>query len=233
MQLFFDPYVLQNQCLNEEESHHALKVLRKKRGEVIQIIDGQGYLYSAQILEEKDRKCKVKILESDFFENHNAPLDLYVCPTKNMDRIEWMVEKCVEIGLRSIHFFEVKNSDRKEMKLNRIERILVSAIKQSKQYYLPEVYEMVKFKDIFTKIDPTSLKLMAYVDHSQSKTISDFTFNKPVSMLIGPEGDFAPFEVEMAIKNGFESISLGKNVLRTETAGMFVTSVIAQKFNQK
>ncbi|MEY2792799.1 MAG: rRNA ((1498)-N(3))-methyltransferase [Bacteroidota bacterium] len=216
--------------LSADDSFHANKVLRLKTGDSIYLLNGKGKKYKAILTESNSKKSLFSNLsiETDVFENKNL-LNLWIAPTKQMERIEWMVEKCTEMGLRSIGFFYSKNSERKEIKLPRLEKIIISAIKQSKQLFLPEIHEIQSFEGLVN-----SLKIrneqngFAYISTNNSKSIQNFAHKKKISnILIGPEGDFTQKEIELLFSNDFNSFSLGESILRTETAGLLCTAAFA------
>ena len=222
MQLFYEPDLLESNFLSEMESKHCVKVLRKKAGDVIHVIDGKGNLIEAEVKVAHHKKCELTILDvQKEFEKRNYFLHLAIAPTKNMDRIEWCIEKAVEIGVDEISFLKCENSERSVVKLERIDRIVVSAMKQSLKAYKPKVNEIESFKT-FVSTCTNMVKLIAHLEEADKKYISNFE-GDDYCMLIGPEGDFSPQEIGMAIDSGFQSVSLGASRLRTETAG--VTSV--------
>ena len=221
MHLFYDPTIDAESDihqLSEDESKHACRVLRLKIGDLFQLLDGNGGLYQSRICDDNPKKCKVKIESREFHPLPSYQIHIAIAPTKNMDRIEWFVEKATEIGLTDVTLIISKNSERKEVKLERIEKILVSAMKQSKQFYLPRLHPVSSIKP-FILNHPNGL--IAHCMHNDKSTISN-SFNKiDCPILIGPEGDFTEEEVTMALNNGYKSVTLGSNRLRTETAGLY------------
>ncbi len=221
MQLFYEPNASGDQfILNEEESRHCIKVLRKKVGDKISIIDGKGNFYTCQIIEANPKKCLLKSIEVISEEQKNFYIHIAIAPTKNIDRIEWFVEKAVELGIDEISFLLCQNSERRQLKLERIEKKTISAMKQSLKATLPKLNELQNF-DAFIKANNGSDKFIGFVDmdnpnqlYMQARRGSNYL------MLVGPEGDFTIDEVQLAINNGFKKISLGKSRLRTETAGI-------------
>lgn len=226
MQLFFEPNVKTQNFLSLEDSKHCIKVLRKKKGEIIQIIDGKGGFYTCRILDENLNKCVFKI--EKFEENLNekkSKINLYIAPTKNIDRIEFMLEKIVEIGISSINFIETEHSINKNVKINRLEKIAVSAIKQSLRTFLPYVNpEIQKFdQKLISKLKGKNL--FGHLSDS-AISIQDFKSSEDINIFIGPEGDFSSKEVKLAIDNNFIQVSLGKSRLRTETAGLYAVVIL-------
>lgn len=221
MQLFYEPDVLQTQLLSEGESKHCIKVLRKKSGDVINIIDGLGNLIKAEIVDPNPKKCALKIVEvQDNFEQRSYKLHLAIAPTKNMDRIEWCVEKAVEIGIDEITFLRCDNSERTVVKLERVDRIIISAMKQSIKAFKPILNEVTPIKSFLNSCE-NQVKMIAHLEEGDKKYISDFkNSTADYCLLIGPEGDFSPSEINLAMEEGFKSVSLGQSRLRTETAGV-------------
>lgn len=209
--------------LTSEESWHCAKVLRKKAGDAIQLIDGKGNFYGAVLELVSDKKCTANITSGPVLQaKRNYYLHLAIAPTKQIDRIEWMIEKAVEIGIDEISFINCKNSERTVIKIERIHKIIESAVKQSLQAYLPTINELTSFK-VIINASKEDQKLIAHCYDSEKENLKQIDFkNKSTLILIGPEGDFAKEEVELAINNKFKAVSFGNNRLRTETAGLYV-----------
>ncbi|MCX8489593.1 MAG: 16S rRNA (uracil(1498)-N(3))-methyltransferase [Cyclobacteriaceae bacterium] len=220
MNLFFQPAVSEGiNHLTAEESHHAFRVLRMSSGDDIQITDGQGVFYQAQIVSIDSKECVFKINAHEKIPAKNFRIHIAIAPTKNADRIEWFVEKAVEIGVHEISFILCKNSERKVLNMERIEKIAVSAMKQSQQPWMPKLHPLQLVRDILTQ--PADQKFIAYVDSANPIHLKAIAKpNKSYLVLIGPEGDFSKEELESAQQLGFEKVSLGENRLRTETAGL-------------
>ncbi len=228
MQLFYIPEITGNTvALDADESKHAVKVLRLSSGDQIQIVDGKGGFYLAEILDAHPKSCSISILETHKeFEKRDFSLHLAIAPTKNIDRFEWCLEKCTEIGVDTITPLLSAHSERKIIKPERLEKILVSAMKQSVKAYLPKLNELTRFEDLIS----TGFQGEKYIAHCNDgekphlqKLVSK---GKDVLLLIGPEGDFSPEEVEQAKAAGFTEISLGKARLRTETAGVVACHIV-------
>jgi 16S rRNA (uracil1498-N3)-methyltransferase len=213
--------------LTAEESWHCAKVLRCKAGEAIHLIDGRGHFYKAELLSVNEKKCEALVTSGPTLQpKRDYYLHLAIAPTKNIDRIEWLVEKAVEIGIDELTFIRCKNSERTVIKIDRIHKIVESAVKQSLQAYLPKVNELVDFSKLFSI--PSDLKLIAHcMDGDKSHIRSLHIKNKKSLVVIGPEGDFTEQEVKTALENNFSPITLGANRLRTETAGLFVCNAFA------
>jgi len=221
MQLFYAPDIREIAELPEDEARHAIRVLRLTEGDTIELTDGKGFFYKAVITHAHPKHCEIHIVEEwqpkplgDFY------LHIAVAPTKNMDRLEWFAEKATEIGINEITCLNCRYSERKEVKTSRLEKILVSAMKQSLKATLPHLNEMTKFKE-FVKQPFDGRKFIAHCEEG-AKSLLKKTYQpgENALILIGPEGDFSPEEISLALENGFEPISLGNSRLRTETAAL-------------
>jgi 16S rRNA (uracil1498-N3)-methyltransferase len=223
MQLFFHQHITENTFnLDQEESKHLIKVLRKGLGDKVDFTDGQGYLYRCVILEDNPKKAGIKVIERLFDPEDDYYIHLAICPTKNPDRMEWMIEKITEIGVHEITMMESEHSERSFLKLDRLEKKIVAACKQSLKTRIPKLNPICPMKDMVVNAKFDSYqRFIAYVDKDNNHHL--FEKAKPNSsylVLIGPEGDFAKKELELAFKNFFIPCSLGKSRLRTETAGL-------------
>ena len=223
MHLFYTP-AIQNSSftLDEDESKHAIRVLRLLAGDIIYLMDGKGGLYECNITDANPKRCTVSIVKKEQTEKRKTSLHLAVAPTKNMDRMEWLVEKATEIGMDEISMLLSANSERAIIKTERLEKIAVSAIKQSLKTYLPLINEMIPFKKFVENHKAFSgKKCIAYCGEGDKKPLKNvIDSNSNALILIGPEGDFTKEEVAFAIQNGFETVSLGNSRLRTETAAL-------------
>lgn len=221
-QLFYQPDLdLGVDYLNEEESKHCIKVLRKKSGEPFLLTDGKGRFYEATIRDADPRKCTFTITRTYAEQSRNFHIHLAISPTKNPDRLEWMVEKCVEIGIDQITFIKCANTERTWLKTDRLKKVALSAMKQSQRATLPALSELISFQE-FIHLNPgKTQRFIAYVDSSNPEHLMQKADKgNSYVILIGPEGDFSIPELEAAQHNGFQKVSLGKNRLRTETAGV-------------
>lgn len=221
MHVFYTPDILTNPELPEEEAGHCLRVLRLGIGAEITLTDGKGSFYKAVISAATNKRCQVQILETipqePFWKGH---LHLAMAPTKNMDRIEWFAEKATEIGFDELSFLNCRFSERKVIKTDRVEKIVVSALKQSLKANKPVVNEMIDFKK-FMEMDFPGQKFIAHCYEGEKTPLKDAIVpGEDTLVLIGPEGDFSKEEVELAESKGFKAISLGKSRLRTETAAL-------------
>ena len=221
MALFYVPDIADRWELSEEEAAHCLRVLRLSVGDALEITDGRGTLYKAEIASIAGKHCYVEAKEIiDMPKSWKGNIHIAIAPTKNMDRIEWLAEKATEIGLDAITFLNCRFSERKVIKTERVERIVVSAMKQSLKYNKPVVSEMVDFKQ-FISMPRDGAKFIAHCYDSERVLLKDvLREGEDATILIGPEGDFSPEEVELAVKAGFRPVSLGSSRLRTETAGL-------------
>ena len=226
MQLFYSPLLNKedtNYTFDKEESNHIVKVLRKKNGDKLMVTNGKGYLFNTIINTDNDRKCSVTIVEYDFKEPENFHIHLAVAPTKMNERFEWFLEKATEIGIHEITPIICDHSERKQIKLERFEKIVQAAMKQSLHRYMPILHDAVSFK-AFIQQENDSHKYIAHCEETE-KTLLKNAIPKGASytLLIGPEGDFSSSEIDSALKANFKPVSLGNTRLRTETAAVVAT----------
>lgn len=221
MALFYVPDISERWELSEEEAAHALRVLRLAVGAELEITDGKGSLYKARIASINGKHCFVETVEGIAMpKNWKGNIHVAIAPTKNMDRMEWLAEKATEIGLDALTFLNCRFSERKVVKCDRVERIVVSAMKQSLKYHKPVVGEMTDFRK-FVAYECPGAKFIAHCHEGERVLLKDVLVpGEDATILIGPEGDFSPEEVDMAIKAGYVPVSLGSSRLRTETAGL-------------
>jgi len=222
MTLFYHPDILENQVLPENEARHALKVLRLGRGDEINIIDGKGAFYTAIIKDDNPKRCVLEIAACEIQKPlWTGKIEVAVAPSKNIDRMEWFVEKAVEIGIDSIFFLSCRYSERKEIKTERIRKVAISAMKQSLKAKLPEISEMIDYKK-FIHQPFVGQKFIAHCQNYEKAVFQDVcSKNTDVRILIGPEGDFSNEEISLALEAGFVPVSLCESRLRTETAALF------------
>ena len=234
LHIFYAPEIELTHELPQEEAAHAVRVLRMSEGDDLVVTDGKGAFYDCVITLASNKHCMVEIKGKREGEAlWNGEIHLAVAPTKNMDRMEWWAEKATEIGIDAIHFVQCANSERKVMKCERIEKIVVSAMKQSHKTVKPGVNEMVSFKQ-FIKIPFEGQKFIAHCYDevpgvsAQKPFLADVVKANGASLvMIGPEGDFSIEEVKLAVDAGFVPISLGKSRLRTETAALVAVHLMA------
>ncbi|MDR1810530.1 MAG: 16S rRNA (uracil(1498)-N(3))-methyltransferase [Prevotella sp.] len=225
--LFFAPDILQHPELPEGEAAHCLRVLRKKEGDNIFITDGRGHFFDATLVLAASKRCFVEINRTiDAPKQWPFRVEIAFAPTKNSDRIEWFAEKATEIGIDCFSPLLCQHSERKEIKPERIEKILVAAMKQSQKAWLPEFREMQPFS-AFVKQPFDGQMFIAHCEKGQKQLLKNACAKGGnVLVLIGPEGDFSPQEIEEALANGFIPASLGDSRLRTETAALVACHTI-------
>jgi len=227
MNLFYKPDISEeNNILSPEESKHCILVLRLKKGDEISLTDGRGNLFHAVLTGDDFRKCTFII--TDIHKDYGKKdfhLHIAIAPTKNIDRFEWFLEKATEIGINEITPLICDHSERRTVNSERLNKILVSAMKQSLKAYLPELNQPVKFDD-FIKKKRESQKMIAWYDEKNLMMKEVYNRGKNVVVLIGPEGDFSGEEIRIAREAGFVSVNLGNSRLRTETAGVVACHTI-------
>lgn len=221
MNLFFQPLIKEGRhYLDPDESRHCTKVLRKKTGDKITVVDGKGMFFEAVLTEADARQCHFKIVNETAALSRSFNIHIALAPTKNTDRMEWFVEKATEIGIDQISFIHCKHSERTKLRLDRIERVAIHAMKQSLKASIPQINDLINF-DEFIKHRQEKEKFIAYVDNSNPHHLKDVAVpSSSYCVLIGPEGDFSDEELDLANISGYRKISLGKSRLRTETAAL-------------
>lgn len=227
MNLFYQPLISEGiHHLDEEESRHCVKVLRKNSGDRIHLTDGKGFFYDALISKPDFRQCQFSIEKTIPAEMRNYTIHIAIAPTKNADRIEWFVEKATEFGIDKITLIECENSERTFLKTERLRKLAVSAMKQSLKATLPVIDDQMPFSDLIASSKEGG-KFIAYVDNSNTVHLQHVAARSQASVvLIGPEGDFSQGEVTLALKAGFTKVSLGKSRLRTETAAVAACHIL-------
>lgn len=223
MSLFYAP-LLQHDAthyqLSEEESKHCIKVLRMQVGAVIELINGQG-LQAFAVLEDAHPKRAIVQIHSRQIHKPTPVLHIAMAPTKNMDRIEWYLEKATELGLSKLTFLNCDRSERKQVNMERLEKIAVAAMKQSKRFYLPQIEGLQQFED-FIGLYPEG-----YIGHcEESPKIGLKEIKAGLPFLIGPEGDFSKNEIELARVSGYQAVDMSAFRLRTETAALLATTAL-------
>jgi 16S rRNA (uracil1498-N3)-methyltransferase len=210
--------------LNEVESNHASKVLRLNVDQSIEIINGKGLIAQAKIAVAHHKRCEVEIENIEFHEKSEQQIHLAICPTKGNDRFEWMLEKIVEIGVDSITPLISENSERSKLNYERLEKIILSASKQSLRAYMPNLNPQEKVSDFIAN---NKNALMAHCDSRfERESLNSKHLSSESTIMIGPEGDFSKKEIELALHHGLKSVSLGNNRLRTETAGLVAVTLL-------
>lgn len=222
MHIFYTPEITgKTYTLDETESKHCVRVLRLEKGDEITLVDGRGGFFTAEIADPDPKRCTVTVIKSELnFGIRNFQVQVAIAPTKNIERIEWFLEKATEIGINRVTPLLCRHSERKEIKHERLEKVMVSAMKQSLKAYLPQLDELTKFNDLIRQ----PFEGQKFIAHCEEQH-RDLLKNAVKSggnylILIGPEGDFSPEEIELAIAAGFVPVSLGDSRLRTETAGV-------------
>ena len=223
MQLFYNSELdtsIKTFNFSKDESRHIVKVLRKSTGDLLMITNGKGWIFEAEVIIPNHNKCVVSILKSTFETPRPYTIHLAVAPTKMNDRYEWFIEKATEIGVDMITPIICQNSERKIIKTERFEKILQSAMKQSLHCYLPSLAPAIRFSE-FIKMPQEGATFIAHCEDGEKLKFKDqIEAKKSITILIGPEGDFSPKEIELALKHQYIPVSLGASRLRTETAGI-------------
>lgn len=220
---FYAPDIEATLTLPESDSQHCVKVLRKSAGDIIEVIDGKGHRFTCRLLEAHHKRAKVEIIEQTelppFWPNDIA---VGVAPTKHLDRMEWLTEKLTEIGINSITPLLCRWSERKEIKTERLEKIAVSAMKQSLKGMCPCINPMTPFRKFIESVKNYPQKFIAHCDDTHPRLLLSKEYRPGIDtvIIIGPEGDFSPEEIETATEAGFVAVSLGEARLRTETAAL-------------
>ena len=222
MHIFYTPDISSDSyTLSETESKHCIRVLRLEKGDEITLVDGRGGFFSAEISDPNPKHCTVNVVKSELnFGLRNFQVHVAIAPTKNIERIEWFLEKATEIGIDRVTPLLCRYSERKEIKTDRLEKVMVSAMKQSLKAFLPHLDPLTRFND-FVSQSYNGQKFIAHCEEQQRDLlISKILPDEKYLILIGPEGDFSSEEIELAIQSGFHPVSLGESRLRTETAGL-------------
>ena len=232
MQLFFNPDInetTQNITFDKIESKHIVRVLRKKEGSLLHITNGKGSLFTAKVVLANDKKCLATIIEVSQKPKHwDYYLHIAVAPTKNNDRIEWFLEKATEIGIDEITPIICSNSERKVVKMERLEKIIQAAMKQSLQAILPKLNAPVKFNDFIKNTTEGTCCIAHCEEQGEKKLLKNAIVNSDKNtILIGPEGDFSKKEIELALQENYIPISLGESRLRTETAALVAVHTVS------
>ena len=223
--IFYCPDLTQGQhefSLSSVESKHCIKVLRVKEGQSIELVNGKGLKAQAIITKAHMSACQVSIQKVTEKKNERN-IHIAIAPTKQMERMEWLVEKAVELGVTELSFLQCQNNERRSMRMDRLEKIAVSALKQSQRFHLPQIHEMIAFeKFILTHQN-------GYIAHCLGENkIGIHSISKPGPILIGPEGDFTEKEVHFAVQHGYQALTLGEYRLRTETAALFCVAMLSK-----
>lgn len=232
MHLFYTPDInTSTYTLSEEESKHCIRVLRLVEGDRIYLVDGRGGFYETHIIEAHPKRCMVQVLDVKLnFGKRNYYLHVAISPLKSLDRFEWFLEKATEIGIDEITPIITHRSEKREIKLDRCNKIIEAAMKQSKKAFHPKLNEYIAYnKFINNKVEEDATKLIAHCLDSEKKKLSDYisVVPKKYLILIGPEGDFTEEEIVLANNKNFEALDLGESRLRTETAAIKACALVA------
>ena len=227
MNLFYQPQLPDGILhLDSDESRHCVKVLRKRSGDTIRVTDGKGAFYDVVLTDADPHRCSFQICSKVSELPRSYHIHIAISPTKNADRIEWFVEKSVELGIDTITLLECKNTERSYLKTERLEKVAISAMKQSLKASLPLINSLTDYSKLVTTSEASS-KFIAFVDQTNPYHLKDVA--RPGSdylLLIGPEGDFSSQELSLALTHNFQKVSLGSSRLRTETAGMAACHIL-------
>ncbi len=229
MQLFF-----QENCkpptivFDQEESKHLTKVLRKKNGDQVSVTNGTGELFECLITKADPKQTQLSVIKTSLTPEDEFYIHLVIAPTKSPDRMEWMIEKITEIGIHEISLIHSANSERSFLKTDRLQKKIISACKQSLKFRIPKLNSICDFEEIIKKFNSADQqKFIAYVDENHQNHLFDLAKPKgKYIILIGPEGDFTPEEIQLAIQQNYLPVSLGKSRLRTETAGLVAVDTL-------
>jgi 16S rRNA (uracil1498-N3)-methyltransferase len=231
MHLFYTPDInTSTYTLSEEESKHCIRVLRLEEDDKIYLVDGRGGFYETHIIEAHPKRCMVQVLDVKLnYGKRNYRLHMAISPLKSLDRFEWFLEKATEIGIDEITPIITQRSEKRELKLERSNKIIESAMKQSKKAFHPKLNEAIAFSKFLENDNAEEIKLIAHCLESDKKSVDDYRTNehKNYLILIGPEGDFTEDEIKAATLKGYTPLSLGDARLRTETAGIKATALIS------
>ncbi|WP_037321703.1 16S rRNA (uracil(1498)-N(3))-methyltransferase [Salegentibacter sp. Hel_I_6] len=231
MQLFYTPNIEKTDkqiIFPKDESRHIAKVLRKNQGDILKVTNGKGSLFTAEITEANPKQCLAKVIEVEEERSKKYRLHLAVAPTKMNDRYEWFLEKATEIGVDEITPIICDHSERKSVKLNRYERVLQSAMKQSLHFSLPLLNEAISFSD-FMASEINGQKFIAHCEEGMPRLSlkNESKAEEKITILIGPEGDFSSEEIKKAMEKEWKAVTLGASRLRTETAAIVACHTVA------
>lgn len=233
MHLFYHPHIQGDVIeLDEQESKHAIRVLRLSRGDGVTLVDGRGGWYEARIIEDHPKRCKLQI-ESYIPEYlpQSYSLHLAVAPTKNTDRFEWFIEKATEIGISEITPLICARSERKEVKPERLEKIIISAMKQSLKAFKPVLHDPIDMES-FLQVRRSGTLGIAHCYPSERRGVKELESSGDYTLMVGPEGDFTEEEIALAMEAGYLPFHLGDSRLRTETAALFITAAISLRHQE-
>lgn len=227
MNIFYTPDISgNNYTLSEEESKHCIRVLRKEKGQMLTLVDGRGCWYEAEIVDPNPKRCLVEVRQSREEEQSRPKLHIAIAPTKNNERTEWFLEKATEIGVAEVTLLLCEHSERRQINVERFEKVMISAMKQSLKATLPRLNNLTNF-ETFVKDCAAADRFIAHCyDGNKTHLYNNLKMGNDVVVLIGPEGDFSEEELKQALDFGFAGISLGDSRLRTETAGVVACEMV-------
>ena len=211
--------------LNEDTSRHVVQVLRMKPPGKLQLTDGAVNLLTAEIIDDHKKKCTVKITERKLILQKQQKVSVAISLLKNNNRFEWFLEKATEIGVTEIIPLLCERTEKQQFRFERMRQILISAMMQSKQVWLPSLHQPIPALKVMSS-SPYSVKLIAHCEEAEKTPVIDFRQQSSVQILIGPEGDFSGEEIEIAINNNYKPVTLGHSRLRTETAGVVASTLL-------
>lgn len=224
MKLFYGEIEGNVVTINDEEQQHIVKVLRMKNGEAIHVTDGKGNLASGKLMIE-GKKAHIVVDEiKNNLPDFSPKLHIAIAPTKNIDRIEFFVEKAVEMGISEITFLQTEKTERKNINLDKIKKQAIAASKQSLRFHFPIINDVMKIQDFLKNIDPEHMFVAHCHENLERTELNEIPKLKNITFLIGPEGDFSEKEISFLAENNIKAVSLGNQRLRTETAGIFVAA---------
>jgi len=235
MRVFYHPIIFelnQESTLPEEESKHICKVLRMQNGDELALVNGKGTEAKAAIIDNHPKKCLIQITSIQQVEKEDYHIHIALAPTKSIDRIEWLVEKMTELGVHEISFILTKQSERKNIKIERLEKIAIAAMKQSKRHFLPIINPLIPLDEFLENHEICGVAHCSELTQKQTITSLAIDTIKKLPILIGPEGDFTPEEIKMIQKNQNLFINLGKTRLRTETAALYACALLKSKLEE-
>lgn len=213
-----------------EEAAHCYQVLRHRPGDQIEFTDGVGNMYTGEITTLSKKSGVVQIIHQKMMPQLPYKLQVAIAPTKNINRLEWFIEKACEIGVDSIQFLECEHSERVRLRMDRLHKIMVAACKQSLKAHFPALGVLEPF-ETFIQQPRAGSKLIAYCNDTQTEVLAKQGIEQELTILIGPEGDFSNKEIELALQHGYTGLSLGNQRLRTETAGIQACSWVSYHFS--
>jgi 16S rRNA (uracil1498-N3)-methyltransferase len=215
--------------LPETEAHHVLQVLRYKIGDTLKVTNGMGDMFDCKINEVSKKRCVLEIVAEQYTASAPHPITLAIAPTKSRERMEWCLEKATEIGVKNIQFIQTSYSEKWRITNDRFEKVLIAAMKQSAQVWLPKLLPIISFENWIKQTDNAAQKLICHnLNSTAAQLISVAKKNQHTIIAIGPEGGFSEPEIVSATKNNFECVLLGNTRLRTETAAITALSVLQQ-----